>query len=410
MTFTTRSKRAAVSICVLATVAALTLTACGDDDEGPSAATPSPTLEGDPIKIMAIDDATTPGDTDEQSFVGAEAGAKTINDAGGIDGRPIQIIRCDTKQDANIAADCARTAVKDEVIAVIQLGAFGDTIMPILEPAGIPSVANALVSPMELSSELSFPIMGGFFPFVAGAATIIADQGGEKINFAIADVGGLADAASAFAGMGLQARGLTLNGTTPIPPGAADFSTQAAAALGDGTDGVALATDPQDTPRLVKALREADEDVMIASNTQSMRADGIGVLGDAAEGVLLVSSFRPITDGSPEMKTFVSNMDAIDDSAVKGDLAINDYLGVQLIASVLDGAASIDSASLVAGLNEVDGLDLVLAPPIQFQTPKELIPDATRLFSTQLTYLQIEDGKAVQITDGFVDPFTAPAG
>lgn len=406
-TFVTRAKWGASALSLL-TVTSMALVACGSEGT-PSASPTTPELDGAPVRIMVIDDATTPGDTDFQAFVGAKAGAMTVNNKGGINGGPVKIIECDTDSDANKAADCARKAVKDDVVGVIALTGFGDSYMPILEKAGIPSVANGLVAPAELSSELSFPIMGGFLPFVAGATTILADQGASKINFAVADVGSSAEAATGFAKIGLKTRDLRLHGTTLVPPGAPDFATHAAAALKKGTDGVALATDPEDTPRLIRALREADPDVLVASNTQSMRADGLRVLGDAADGVLLVSNFLPVSDKSPEMKTFVKNMDAVHSDTVKGDLAINAYLGVELIAKALDGARTADAKTLVAELNDVDGLDLVLAPPIQFKAPRDVLPGVSRLFSTQLTYLQVKDGKVVQISDGFVDPF-APRG
>src|SRR4051812_42338347 len=73
---------------------------------------------GAPLKLMVVYEgrgASASPDVPE----GAIGAAKAINARGGIKGRPVQIIRCDTKNDPNVATQCGRKAVANGVVAMV---------------------------------------------------------------------------------------------------------------------------------------------------------------------------------------------------------------------------------------------------------------------------------------------------
>ena len=74
---------------------------------------------GTPIKLMLIYTANSPAANSPEALTGAKAAAMAINNSGGIDGQQIQIIGCNDQFSANIAAQCAETAVSDHVVASI---------------------------------------------------------------------------------------------------------------------------------------------------------------------------------------------------------------------------------------------------------------------------------------------------
>lgn len=102
-------------------------------------------LAQQPIRIGAIVARTGPG-----AFLG-EPQAKTfeyyikkINDAGGLLGRPLQLVLYDDKTDANTARTFAlRLVEEDKVVAVLGASTTGNTlaIMPVFEEAKIPLVS-----------------------------------------------------------------------------------------------------------------------------------------------------------------------------------------------------------------------------------------------------------------------------
>jgi len=120
---------------------------------------------------------------------GAIAAAKAINGAGGIQGRPVEIISCDTKADASKAADCGRQAVRKSVVAMVgDLTIFGAQFMPLLAQHKIPSIGLEPATAADFSSPASFPVAGGFPVIIAGLAEALAQSGSKTIAIARQDV------------------------------------------------------------------------------------------------------------------------------------------------------------------------------------------------------------------------------
>jgi branched-chain amino acid transport system substrate-binding protein len=100
-----------------------------------------------PIKIGALFSVTGP-----PSFLGepernaSQMMADQINKAGGIKGRPLQLIVYDTQGDATKAVQLANKLIKDDkVVAIIGPSTTGETlaVMPVVEKAGIPLISCA---------------------------------------------------------------------------------------------------------------------------------------------------------------------------------------------------------------------------------------------------------------------------
>ena len=190
-----------------------------------------------PIKLMTLTSETGPMMFPEIA-ASAKAAAKAINAAGGVSGRMIEIITCDDKLTPEAGADCARKAISEKVTAVVgaSTGVSGDAYMPILEKAGIPSVANIPNSTAETTSPLSYPISSSALLIVAGGSVLKA-AGSTKVQY-------LGPNIPAFVGLMqlvealLGGAGVKFNGTTFYPVTATDYTQFAASAYGSGADGV----------------------------------------------------------------------------------------------------------------------------------------------------------------------------
>src|SRR5688500_17904726 len=106
-------------------IAAIVAAGCGSDDDDASAdsgpTTTARQLTGEPIKLGMIGVLSGPA-FNPGRVEGAKAAAKAINDAGGIDGRPIEIVACDSGLSTvkpTGAIDCATDAIKAGVLASV---------------------------------------------------------------------------------------------------------------------------------------------------------------------------------------------------------------------------------------------------------------------------------------------------
>ncbi|MEU0027793.1 ABC transporter substrate-binding protein [Streptomyces sp. NPDC006335] len=127
------------------------------------------------IKVMTW----APSDTEATNKPGmpafARAYARWINSRGGINGRKLTVLTCNDHNDGVAAAQCARRAVKENVIAVVgSYSQYGDSFFPPLEGAGIPYIGGYGVTNDEFTSPLSYPVNGGQPTLLAGLGKELA--------------------------------------------------------------------------------------------------------------------------------------------------------------------------------------------------------------------------------------------
>ena len=120
-------KRAASAVAVAA-VTAMTLAVSA----GVGGTAKAPT--GAPIRVMTSAAVNSNFSTYENIVVTAKVYGKWINDRGGINGHPLEVITCDDQNDPNKLVACGREAVSKKVVAIV--GSFtinADKVMPLLE-------------------------------------------------------------------------------------------------------------------------------------------------------------------------------------------------------------------------------------------------------------------------------------
>lgn len=386
---------------------------CGGDDQSSDAASDTTAAStttvappsGPPVKVMvysALSGVPTPF---PEAVAGAQAAAKGVNDAGGVGDRPIEIVECDIGADPNGPVKCARQAVDEQVVAVVgSLDTTGDSLA-VLQEAGIPSV-SPYPRRAELATPVSYPVTTGAMALVAGAVTALADQGHERINVTYSDVPGAAATVEFVAKLAADARGVAVR-TTAIPQPSADLAPLVADASRD-VDAIAFVGTPTDAAKFVAAARQSGVTLPISGHSIAFDEATIETLGDAAEGLLVTTTFKPsTTEGDEAVDQFNAEMDAVDADARKNEISMGAWVGVKLLAAVAADLPTIDSASLIKALDGVSGLDLGLMPPVDFSKPIEVIPGLTRIFNTKVMYSEVTDGVLTPVDGRFVDVFAA---
>ncbi|MFE3599514.1 ABC transporter substrate-binding protein [Streptomyces sp. NPDC059142] len=105
----------------------------------------------------------------------AQAYARWVNAAGGLDGHELRVLTCNERNDSAGAAECARRAVKEKAVAVVgSYSQFGRQFMAPLEAAGIPYIGGYGISEEEFTSFLSYPVNGGQATLLAGSGRQVA--------------------------------------------------------------------------------------------------------------------------------------------------------------------------------------------------------------------------------------------
>ncbi len=397
----------------LAIVAAAALTAalaaCGSQEGAEESAaidetgTSAVPLDGPPVRVMvytAMSGGPTPY---PEAVVGARAAAKAVNDGGGIGGSPIEVTECDIGADPNGPVQCARQAVDEKLAAVVgSLDTTGDSLA-ILQEAGIPSV-SPFPRRAELATAVSYPVTTGGMALVAGAVTALADQGHERISVVYSDLPGAAATVEFISKFSAETRGVQIR-MVAVPQPSSDLAPLVADASRDA-DGIAIVTSPTDAAKFVAAARQSGVTLPLSGHTIAFDEATIGELGDAVDGVLVATTFKPSTlEGDETVEEFNAEMDAIDEDARRNEISMGAWIGVKLIAAVAEDLPSVDAPSLVAALDAVDQLDLGLMPPVSFSDPVEIVPGLNRVFNTTVMYTEVDGGALHPIDGQFVDVF-----
>ncbi|HEY3258769.1 MAG TPA: ABC transporter substrate-binding protein [Pseudonocardiaceae bacterium] len=366
---------------------------------------------GEPIKIVSIIETDGPPGTPDfrEGAVAINAAVKAVNAAGGIKGRPLRAKVCADKNNVNTAVQCARNAVSDRAVAVVgSFGQYGSQYLPILEAPGIPAVAP-YAGVFEAKHASAYPIIGGNLGGPTGGVAVLADVARAKnITIAYVDVASAAAAVKQAIPV-LAARGVAAPRMVPVPAGAPDMSSYAAAVLQNKPDGVYIAMAPADIDKLIMAIRQTGSKVAISRSGTSLSGTSLTTLGPAAEGILINAQFPPNSSSNPAIQEFITAMKAEDPSASLSDTAKNSWAAVMLFKQAAERATSIDPAGIKAALDS-NTFDLKLLPEVQFKTPNPAVgADFPRAFNTRVTYLKVQGGELVSANnDQFIDPFSKP--
>lgn len=354
---------------------------------------------GAPLKLMVIYEGVG-AVVNPEVPEGARAAAKVINAKGGVQGRPVQIIACDTKSDPTIATGCGRQAVSDGVVGVVgSVSIYGDRFMPLLAQHKIASIGLIPQTAAEFTSPASFPIEGGAPVNFAGLAAGLAESGAKNIVVARIDIPA-ATALVQFANAGLKRFNLTAR-DVPIPAGAPDMSPYAAAALKDGTDGIFVAEPDQDAVNFVEAVRQVNPAVKISLGASSI--GGVNkALGKTAEGIIEVSADPIVLKESAE-RQYEKDMKAAGYTDLTG-WRLNSYASVMLFRKVAATLPKITARTVFAAIRRARNISIGLTPPLQFA--KGGVAGLPRLFNPCLLEMRMKAGRQVPITGKFENVFT----
>ncbi|MDO8963772.1 MAG: ABC transporter substrate-binding protein [Coriobacteriia bacterium] len=264
---------------------ALLLSGCSSPTTG--AGTPAAEKK-DPIKIGAV-----------LSLTGSYAGlgapeknvldmeAKRLNDAGGIGGRPVEIIIVDDATDpAKAQAAATRLIEQDKVVALIGATGTGQTMAMRgdVDRAGVPqlSVAGGTVITQQFD-KLVFQTPWSNTLVVPFTLKRLQKLGIKKIGV-IADSGGFGKDGIAVIKAEAPKFGMTVTSEQSFNPGDTDMTGQLTKIKGSGAQAVVLWSAGKEAATVAKNLKQLNMGIPLVGSHGNARKEFIEGAGDAAEG------------------------------------------------------------------------------------------------------------------------------
>jgi ABC-type branched-subunit amino acid transport system substrate-binding protein len=341
----------------------------------------------------------------------ARAYAKWINGQGGVNGRKLEVLTCNDHNDSVGAAECARRAAAEDVVAVVgSYSQFGDSYLAPLESAGIPYIGGYGVTNEEFTGHLSYPVNGGQPALLAGLGKALAGTCGPVALVRPDSIAG--DQLPAVLDSGLKAGGHTEAGDQLAAENATEYGGQADQALRYATQDVtrkgcvvpALGDRTEAFMDSFRRAREGFPKVRLATVLGSVDQTVINATGGASgpyEGAYITGWYPPASDARWAPMKRVINEEAFGDNRIDpADAGVQTtWIAYTVLKAVLekigDGEVSADTVrrTLDHGLKvSTGGLTPTLHWPDETTLAAVGFP---RLVNADVTLQVVRDGRLV---------------
>jgi ABC-type branched-subunit amino acid transport system substrate-binding protein len=291
-----------------------------------------------PIKLMVIAPVATPIQNYPDAFAGAQAAAAALNKKGGIKGRQVEILTCNTQSNANSATACARQAVSEGVLAVVGgISTLSTIEFPILQQGGIPSVGfQTSGNPVDWTNPMSYPFVGGSTASYMAAPFAFKKLGKKRLVIIFQDVPSAATNAKLVRNAARTA-GMPVVGTLQLPGATTDFAPYVQRLRQMEPDSAIFINSPGVSGGMIRNSVALGVRPMWMHNTGSIGEPEAAQIGAPSEGMLLGSIFPSFRDTAryPGIKRFVDEMRAAgkaSDEINLKPLGINAWVSVYAVA------------------------------------------------------------------------------
>lgn len=401
---------------VVSSAVALALAGCASDsggdsgDDDPDAAAPSTSaaaeLDGPPVKVGFLNPSGGPV-PQPGADTGATAAVDYVNgQLGGIGGRPLELVSCDTDTTPESATSCANTFVEEGVVAVMDgFNLSSSATLPVLSSAKIPLVGMiAFDSVTGSAAEDRVYFAAPQASFLVGAMQAFKEAGKDSVVLALVDTPSshqtIDTLLPALAGaLEMDASGVYFSPTNP------NFTALAATIAKDDPDVGGLMASPNEAActALVQALRQQQYDgtIFTAACTDYIEA----APADAAGGALYSSTWLPdAMDYAPEdvkadLEIAQQAIEGVD-GGTGGFYAYAAFAQIVTFAKALDGVqGELTGQTVLTTLKGLKDFPSFLGPDITCGSKTS--PNCTTemlLFDVQ------EDGSIKPAGDGFLTP------
>jgi branched-chain amino acid transport system substrate-binding protein len=340
------SRRSLTGICAAAL--ALSLAGCGDSGSGSGGDT-GPIKIGVPAPLSG--DSASAG---QDIVAAAKVAASEINDAGGINGRKIEIVAEDDACSAQQGAQAAQKLVNSGVVAVAGGYCSGAAVpaAPIFGRSNIPFVLDASTNPVLTDDGAGkvFRTCGRDDRQGQFAAKFIADVLKAKRVAVLHDnttyAKGLADAAAASL---RQGGGVEVSYLDALTAGQADYTSVLTTIAGTKPDVLYFTGYFAEAGLLMKQHKQLGLTFQLMGGDATTEASALRTAGAAAEGYIATTA--PLPNALPSAADFVARYKAQNNGAEPGPFSVYEYDAVKVVAKAIEQGGSSKGEDIIKALH-----------------------------------------------------------
>jgi branched-chain amino acid transport system substrate-binding protein len=384
----------------------LSVAACGGDDDDSGGANsgdntgttesaadllgPENKATGEPVKIGMVTDGATDAYDNTDELRAAKAAAEYFNNhKGGVGGRPIEVVTCETKGDPAGATDCGNQLAGEDVVAVaLSQSGVADSLWTPLHAAGIPAFffqfnGGDMLADKESSFVMQNPLATLFGVPIATAQKADTD----RIDFIIIDVPvALSSFDSGDAKKILDKAGLEYD-LIKIPPGTADMTSQMQEVVRNGAGAVQIVGNDAFCIAAINGLKAVGYTGAIATISQCITdATRQGVPAGGLEGISITATQAVGAQDDTAYQRYEAVMAKYgsDVKDVPNALAMGGYTAMSSLAQALSGiSGDITPETAAAAIRDMKEADFPGADGITYQCGGSAFPPQPAVCTNQ---------------------------
>jgi ABC-type branched-subunit amino acid transport system substrate-binding protein len=323
-------------------------------------------------------------------FYGVEAYIDAANAAGGWGGQQIKVVTCDNQYDPNIMANCARTAVTDQAVAMVGLGPVTAAFMGVLRNGHIPWFPTAAYLPVEYQAPNSFVINLGYtYENPAEVALAVKDKC-PSVSILGRDVVAYQNQPVAAA---LELDGIPASIVT-LPSTATDLSSYLAQATSHACL-LILGIDDAEQASLAVAIAQSGHKFQNIISSPTLTTTAASQQPSVWNGAQIANTLSDYT--GPGWSAYRANMTKYFHASEGTPEAQQSWAEARLIGSVASylvaHKTAVTSTSLQAALNSNRSWSTGGALPTLNFHQSVGVPGATRLFTDFAAFQTVVNGK-----------------
>ena len=361
---------------VLVLACALSLGACGvsstraqggQASAAKTAGEPAPgatggKLTGGPVPIgIGVAETSNVALLGQEEVIGARIAEKLLNDAGGVNGRPVKLVFQDTGGDEIGAINSFQALINAGVLGIVgpTLSQQAFAADPRAEAAGVPVLAPS-------NTAKGIPQIGKFIGRVSAGVAVVAPLAVEqalRINPAIERVAVAYAQNDAFSSSDtkifqatVKEKGLDLAIVQRFQTADTDFTSQVTNIVGQKPQLVIVSGLAADGGNLVRQLRELGYKGLVIGGNGLNTANVFPVCGRFCEGILIAQAYSPTID-NPINKAFLAAYGGQTGKQQPPQFTAQAFTGVQVFVEALKrldkakGLGTLDLKTLRSELN-----------------------------------------------------------
>lgn len=377
----------------------------GDDDGGSGSASdqvdllgPEDEASGDPVRIGMVSDGSTPAFDNTDELRAAEAAAEYWNThKGGVGGRPVEVVTCETGGEPAGGTDCANQFVEEDVMAVtLSQSAVAASVWEPLHAAGVPTFWFQAGGEIASDDQSSFTIFNPELTLLGLPMSVAETEEADKITFVVIDVPQALETLEDVDPI-MEEAGLDYE-IVAIPPGTADMTPQMQEVVDSGTGVVQVVGNDAFCVAAFNGLNVVGYEGAVTSITQCITdATREGVAGDVLEGIFVTSTISLGADDDPSFQLYEAVIEAFgqDIEDVNNATSMGGYVAMSsLLTSLEEIADPITVESVIETIKSMPEAEVPGGGGMTFQCGGSAAPEIPAVCTNQSLRTQLDpDGQ-----------------